>query len=381
MSLPKPSRRANWLVAALFVAVVGVGAWVGTRAGDLAHRAPRGSGARVAVLGPLSTSGAAVLGTDAMLQDAVARELASLPSVTVIPPLEIRSKRLQMLSGGVDDATDLDAAKVLAAEILLVVRPAGDGADLLEGGAVVAHLDPALTQLPALLGVARGRVPGLAAGAARAPVTTSAEAYALFLDGERLAQLDGRFREAAAQYDKAVRSDEGFADAWAALAWSSFFTDDRTPQETARLREAIEQARVHAARASAQTTLVIDALTGWLAHDDAAPELRAALREPAIAGARILTVKLPEERNGHLLLGRAYRELFDGASEGLRHLEAGRRLTPDYFPITQQIVIAWLDIGDRRHAEQALRGFLTSSPAHPEATRLLEGLTRGVPVN
>ena len=565
-----PSRRGSWIVAAVFVAVVCVGAWVGIRAGDLAHRAPRGSGTRIAVLGPLSASGTE-LDLATLVQDAIVRDLSSLPTVTVIPPLELRSKRLQMLRGGVDDASDADAAKVLDADVVLLVRmdPRTGAAELVKDGAVLAHIDAArihdaaidganvdganangantnganayganangananganmnganmnganvnrananganasganastanvnaanadganlnsadvnaantnganvnaanlnganansanmnsanmnsanvnsasansasansanvnganvnganansanvnganasganasgadvnganvnganaygadangaladtahfggtLTQLPALLATARAVVPG--AGPPGAPATMSAVAYAHFLAGEKLAQGSGLLRDAAPHFERAIAADGAFADAWAALAWCSFLTDDRSPQQTTRTKEAVASARRHRARLGTQASLVVDALAGWLEHDDAPPSLQPALREPAIAGARALTVRLPEERNGHLLLGRAYRELFHGASEGLRHLEAGRRLTPDYFPITQQIVIAWLDLSDRNHAEQALRGFLTTSLGHVEATRLLAGLTR-----
>jgi hypothetical protein len=320
-----------------------------------------------------------------MVHDAIVRDLGSVPGTTVIPPLDIRSKRLQMIRGGIDDATDANAAGVLDAAIVLVVGARADGVALFERAGdretLLARTDAALTQLPSVITAAHARVAAehAAATPARAPVTISPVAYAAFLEGQRLAEVEGRFRDGAVLYETAVATDDAFADAWAALAWSLFSADDRSPQETVRTKEAIANARVHGTRLSTASSLIVDALGGWLAHDDAPPEQRAALREPAIAACRALTVKLPEERNGHLLLGRAYRELFNGATEGLRHLEAARRLTPDYYPITQQIAIAWLDIGDRRHAEQALRGFLTMSPGHPQATQLLKGLTRVIP--
>ena len=87
-----------------------------------------------------------------------------------------------------------------------------------------------------------------------------------------------------------------------------------------------------------------------------------------------MTVRFPEERQGHWMLGRAYRELFNGPTEGLRHLESARRLTPEYFPITQQLVVAWLQIGDRNHAAQALRGFLSTVKEHPEALAMARAL-------
>lgn len=352
-------KRRNWSIAAGVLVVCAIGALVGTKAGNLAHRAPRGTGTRVAVLAP--PPAIAPEGQVAIARDAVVRDLQSAEGITVIPPLVIASKRLAMVRGGIDDATEESAADVLDADIVVPVSER-DAARAIDA--------------------ARAAVKSSTRGAA--PITGDVEAYASFLEGERIAHVLGDLDGAVASYEAAVARDPAFAEAWAGLAFASFFVVERTPAHVARAKNAVVQARAHAANVRAVNALVVDAIQAWIAHDEAAPELRAALREPAIAACRTMTVRFPEERMGHWMLGRAYRELFNGPTEGLRHLESARRLTPEYFPITQQLVVGWLQIGDRKHAAQALRGYLATVKSHPEAeamARTLEIPNAQLPAN
>lgn len=337
------AKRRNWSIAAGVLVVCAVGAMVGTKAGNLAHRAPRGTGTRVAIL--VSDD------LHAMARDAAVRDLLAIDGVTVIPPLVISSKRLAMVRGGIDDATDAGAADVLDADVTVLINDVD----------VVRAID-----------AARAAVKATTRGAA--PITNDATAYASFLEGERLAQTMGDLDGAVPLYEAAVARDPAFAEAWAALAFSSFFVQERTPVGVARAKNAVARARERAAGLRPVNALVVDAIQAWIAHDEGAPDLRTALREPAIAACRAMTVRFPEERQGHWMLGRAYRELFNGPTEGLRHLESARRLTPEYFPITQQLVVAWLQIGDRNHAAQALRGFLSTVKEHPEALAMARAL-------
>jgi tetratricopeptide (TPR) repeat protein len=337
-----PNKRRNWSIAAGVLAVCAVGALVGTKAGNLAHRAPRGDGTRIAVLADPSL---------ALARDAVVRDLTGTQGVTVIPPLVITSKQRAMVRGGIDDATDAGAADVLDADVVVQVTDA----------------DPARA-------IAAARTAASIKVGGRAPITGDLEAYAHFLEGERVAQGQGDLDGSIAHYSAAVARDPAFAEAWAGLAFASFFVVERTPAHVARAKDAVTSARAHAANLRAVNALVVDALHAWIAHDEAAPELRDALREPAIAACRTMTVQFPEERMGHWMLGRAYRELFNGPTEGLRHLESARRLTPEHFPITEQLVVGWLQLGDRKHAAQALRGYLATVKEHPEALQMARTL-------
>lgn len=350
-----PTNNRNWSVAAGVLAVCIVGAIVGTKAGNLAHRAPRGSGTRVAVLAPHSD----------IARDAVVRDLLAIAGVSVIPPSVLSSKRKQMVRGGIDDASEEDAAEVLDADVVVRVS---------EGDAEAAR---AVENARVVL-VAHGEKH--AAGRGVALITDDIGAYRAFLEGERLTHV-GDWVGASSRYHAALARDPAFAEAWAALAYASFFRAERNPQLVATAKHATQQARTYAAHLRPVNALVVEAISAWIAHDEAAPELRAALREPAIAACRTLTVKFPEEPRGHLMLGRAYRDLFQGATEGLRHLESARRLTPDSYVITEQLVAAWLSIGDRKHAAQALRGFLAglgdanpNAPGYQEAKVLVRSL-------
>lgn len=338
------AKRRNWSVLAGVIAIVVVGGLVGTKAGNLAHRAPRGAGPRVAIIAANASASTAAL-------DAVFRDLQRVDGQTTIPPLVLESKRLAMLRGGIDDATPVDAAEVLDADVVVHVAASEPAAAIQEARATLKLANGAL------------------------PITTSPAAYDAFIEAEGLAQKRGEFERALLRYETATALDPEFAEAWAMDAWAAFSIPERTPIIQERIAASIERARKHPERLRPVSSLLVDAMHAWLAHDAAAPDLQPALREPAIAACRALTVRFPEERNGHLILGRAYRELFKGPTEGLRHLEGARRLTPEYFPITHQLVITWLQIGDRKHATQALRGFLaTVGDEHAQAKEMLKAL-------
>lgn len=388
MDSPKPRMRMNVPIALGVLGVVLVGAWVGTVAGRLAHRAPRATGMRVLVLPPDTSALPEARGLDRFIASvydrALLRAFAGPGPERHVVPLSVATSKLEVMRRGGRDGTLKDAADVLDVDFVVAgrVAPEGDGLVVtLEVGpplgpskevsVPVPGADPAEELVAALPQVLSALGSDAAAVPATAPVQV--QAIAAYSQGRDL--LDGgQTREAAARLNDAGSLDASFADAhaWAALAF--WLERERTPQDDALLRASVAQAQALRDRLGPTELLLTDAIAAWLAWQSA-PETERPLRgEEVFAALRALTVKHPEERVGHLLLGRAYVQIMNGPTEALRHLENARRLAPTWFPTVAELVDTWLKMGDRKHATAELRGYLVYRKEDQAARALLRAL-------
>jgi hypothetical protein len=379
--------RGRWLIALGVLAIVVVGAWVGTTAGRLAHRAPRASGTRVAVL-PFDEG---ALARDFAAPAAPAEGAGS--STHHIVPLPVVRAKLALMERGGRPGTLADAAGILDVDRVVTgaVMPQGEALALrlevappgrpptgvldvaLPGE---APLQEALAGVPALL-TALGR-PGAAAHgpAPPAPPTDDVAAYGAFVQGRALFD-EGRLRDAVALFAAASDSDPRFAEPIAQRAIALSLLRDRDPTEEAQLSASLDDALAARAALAPISDLLIDGLGArrrFLSADGDSAAARAAVGEEVFAAFRAVTVRFPEERLGHLFLGRAYVEILGGPQEALRHLESARRLSPDWFPTVAELVDTWLKMGDRKHAAGEIRGYLVVKKDDEAARALLQAI-------
>lgn len=384
---PSPGGR-RWFVIAFVAGIVAVGAWVGTTAGRLAHRAPRATGTRVAVL-PFTSTVENAPGLEHVVAAELERSLARVFAARgdglfhVVPIAVVASKVVMMERGGVTGSFP-GAAAVLDVDQVITgsIAPQGDALRLhLEFGPPggpsttrdldIAGEDPlgemagALLPFFETLGLKLDHVPGVG--------TTDVRAFAADVHGDVFFRA-GDLRGAADRFSDAVTADGAFADAAAHQALALALVRDRTPSDGVAQANAVRLALARRDTLSPLEAHLVQGLEAWLRWEAAAVEERAAVAEDVFRAFRAATVEFPEERLGHLFLGRAYVQLMNGSTEALRHFEAARRLSPEWFPTVAELVDAWLKLGDRKHAAAEVRGYLVVKKDDEAARQLLQAI-------
>ena len=375
--------RRNWGVAVGVAVVVGVGTIVGVLGGRLTQRAPRAAGLRVVVLDVATDDDGA-----RWVQDAASRALGGRIGLSVVSVEELRARRVTLLRAH-RAATDDDAVAELALDAVVSAAVHG-GAVHLEAhdrsGKLLAAADSAL-EVDAVFRAAGSLAAHLLApadaqfsaeaSAAQLPAATTTSptqnvaAYRAYAAGI-FAWDAGDVAGAAVKLREATALDDGFAPAWAALATAldvAFGQGTATSLDAAGVTDAAQKAQAKRSSLSGLEALLVDA----------ALAARAGRTEDAMAALRGATVAYPEDRAGHFALGRAYHRMLGAHDEALHHLETARRITPSWLPVTAEIADAWLAMGDRKHAAQAVRGYLVLVPDDARALALLATLSEPAP--
>ncbi len=328
-------KRRNWAVPVGVAFVVAVGSFVGILAGKITQRGPRGSGARIAVV-----DGGAEWSPRTPASDALSRALSATPGITVAPVAEVQARRKILSRHGPASEADVAGAIALRAWVRVSAEGGAWHAELVDGGertSLDADGVQALAEQVAKR-LSAGPVPRFV------PPTDNAAAYAAFVDGDAAA---------------AVALDPACAPCLAAL---------KTPEALAKAKGS--------PRLSKKEALLVDAqlfAAAAAAEKDAAKH--ATDVEAAEDAYRTLTVELPEEPEGHFGLGVTFNRLIGAHDEALHHLESARRIAPTDLVVTREIAAAWMGMEDRKHALQAVRGYLALVPGDRDAEALLAELT------
>lgn len=413
MNAPSPQAssrtRTNWTIAIGVLVVVLAGAWVGIVAGRLAHRAPRASGLRVAVVPVDASAVEQAPGLDrfvaGLLEWALARAFAGPGSADAggrserhVVPLPVVLSKVEVMKRGGRDGGAVEAAAILDVDLVVTGRVVPRAAaleltlDVGEPGSVgrtvvvsVPGQDPVSEVLaagPALLQAMNVQVSDFGRP------TSSVRAYGAFTHGLERFEA-GELRQALERFTEATAEDPGFGDAHAWRAVTLTLLRDASPEDAAALALTLQTAMARRGSMAPREQLLTQALHAWTAWRaglpeggsprDASPGVaspgdRAQRGEEVFKALRALTVRFPEERLGHLLLGRAYVQIMNGPTEALRHLENARRLSPTWFPTVAELVDTWLKMGDRKHATAEIRGYLVYRKDDETAVALLRAL-------
>lgn len=376
-----PAKRRNWSILIFVLVVVAIGGVVGRRAGDLAHRAPRSTATRVAVIPPELKLGADVeaKGLDLVIARAFEDALTQVPALGVVPLEVVRGRFALMKKGGHEGGLE-EAARIL--EVDRVVTGAVEVAD---GGALRLTLavhapgtpasggdtmvvpirgdDPMqelLAGIPSLAAKITGSLPPTPAK------TMDIKAFALDVQGrERVAEA--RMADAVPLF---LEADAPIARAHAVIAVA--LTRDAAPSDQQVLAQNLVALAAPDVALPPKEKLLVDGIREMQTFLQGNPASE--VGERAFAAFRAVTVQYPEEPLGHLFLGKSYTMLMKAPDEALHHLENARRLVPQWLPATEEIVAAWLAKGNRKQATAELKSYMVLAPDDELAKKLLSAV-------
>ncbi len=352
---------------------------------------------RIAVFPFIDRTGDPALATakiGEILADTTTNDLYDLKDTVVVAPQLVR-RTLDEGGAGRAAAVDADIAaavgRQLGADIVVTgdVRKLGETftvhVDIAKPGAIdgvggvsadcqgIDHiLDVLSVKLAA--GVRARLQPDAVAAPAIPPITMSLDAYADYMEGMDLATTQGRFGEALVKLDRAVQRDPEFALAWSEIActmsWAKM--DDEASQR--KMQHAMEEAARTMAKLPAPDRLLVEGnLAGAEAFKTSPVDPVAAARSMKAYQARVDLV--PDDHWGRIYLAVGHRYMRNDLPAAREELLVARRLNPDYFPTTNELVDVQVLLNDRPAAIGTLRDFLARKPndagAHAALAKIL----------
>jgi tRNA A-37 threonylcarbamoyl transferase component Bud32/tetratricopeptide (TPR) repeat protein len=194
--------------------------------------------------------------------------------------------------------------------------------------------------------------------------TTDLDAYRHYVRGLELNNR-GHFADARGELERAVAIDSGMTLAWTELACTYSFL-----QEEDRSREAQSRAMAGRDRLNRRERSWVEANAEFLSGSGA--RYRAALENYAR--------EFPDDRQAAYYIGIAWRWLDHDCETAIAAFEKAYAMTPEYYPITRDLVDCHLELQQRDRAVACLRRYLDLQP--PEIDRVqaaerLRGLAAG----
>ena len=365
---PSPPRFARSLALAAAIGAVVAGALVwrsATAPGAAAVQLPAGQLA-VAVLPIEDFSQDAALGragVGRVLGDALSQILSDIPKVYVVSPIRLadafRGSGVALASASADSSSAARLSARAGANAMLAGRLSRVGATYV--------LDAELTRLPDTL-VAHFRavaesadriLPELTAGISRrireklgAPgtvpavdrvATSSLDAYTHFLRG-REATVEGDWKAAIPELEKALEADPQMALAWSELSCAYSFAGDEAKSKAAQRKAEEFQDRVNR-----KERFWIEQSAAWVNTGSGAAHRKVIER---------FIREYPDDRDGYFYAGLGAEYLDKNCAAALAQFERAYALTPNYYPITKAIVDCELEGGRKPRALGALKRYL-----------------------
>ncbi len=309
-------------------------------------------------------AGLARAGVGRVLGDALSQILSDIPKVYVVSPIRL-ADAFRAGGGGVANASrDPASAARLSASA---------GANAMLGGRLSRVgssyvLDADLTRLPdtlvahfqAVSESADRLLPELTAGISRrireklaAPgtvpavdrvATSSLDAYTHFLRG-RESTLEGDWKSAIPELEKALEADPQMALAWSDLSCAYSFAGD-----DAKSRAAQRKAEEFQDRVNRKERFWIEQSGAWVNTGNGAAHRRVIER---------FIAQYPDDREGYFYAGLGAEYLEKNCAAALTQFEKAYALTPNYYPITKAIVDCELELGRKDRALKAVKRYLS----------------------
>ncbi|MEP7133134.1 MAG: serine/threonine-protein kinase [Acidobacteriota bacterium] len=364
---PRP-RRFHWpLVAGAALAAILAAAVVSRRQAPpgAAVRMPEGQLA-VAVLPIQDASGDPALaraGVGRVLGDALSQIVSDIPKVYVVSPIRLadtfRAGGLTLAGASGDSSAAARLSARAGANAMLSGRLSRVGSTYVLDAeltrlpdTLVAHFqsvaESADRLLPELTGGISRRIreklgaPGTSAGVDRV-ATSSLDAYTHFLRG-RESTVEGDWKSAIPELEKALEADPQMALAWSELSCAYSFAGD-----DAKSRAAQKKAEEFQDRVNRKERFWIEQSAAWVKTGNGAAYRKVIDR---------FIREYPDDRDGYFYAGLGAEYLEKDCAAALARFEKAYSLTPNYYPITKAIVDCELERGRKPRALAALKRYL-----------------------
>ncbi len=176
--------------------------------------------------------------------------------------------------------------------------------------------------------------------------THNMEAYRFYVRGLEL-NNSGHFADARTELERALAIDSTMTLAWAELACAYSFL-----QEEERSRRAQEHAMAGRARLNRKERLWVEVSDVFFSGSGA--RYRAALES--------YLREFPDDRQAMYYVGIAWRWLDGDCETAIAAFEKAYALTPEYYPITRDLVECHLQLDQKDQAEARLHRYLALQP-------------------
>jgi tetratricopeptide (TPR) repeat protein len=182
-------------------------------------------------------------------------------------------------------------------------------------------------------------------------LSSNMEAYNYYLKGREAARLSKRI-EAAEHFEKAVKLDPTFAQAWGALGWQYIQTGN-----TKGRNEAYSKAKDYSYKLTEKARLYFDANYAYIIEGD---------REKQFRILTLLAEKYPEEKWPYYQLGFYY--VWTGEDEkAVQEFEKALELDPNLGWALNELGFVYLHLGEYEKALSSFKKYVSVSPGEPNA--------------